>query len=215
MRDLLRPKGRAVWLLAFATLAVSCSRPAGPSPEAAQTDADQVPFQNAANTSASPTPALLPVDPNKGLNGESSLPFRDSHDLPAGTLVTVRLKEPISSDYPGESLTFGAVVDEPVLVEGATLLPRGASVAGRVESARTSQVKRNRGYIRLTLDAIDFGGRQLPVQTSSLFVHGNAAHAPTSEGESTSQVIHLESGRRLTFRLTEPVSVTSVPLAGH
>jgi len=208
----LRPKGRAVWLLMLAMLAVSCSRPAGPRPEdATQTDAGQVPFQNAANAPAGATPHLSPVDPNKGSMGESSLPFRDSQDLPAGTLVTVRLKEPISSDYPGESLGFGAVVDEPVQVEGTTLLPRGASVAGRVESARTSQVKRNRGYIRLTLDAIDFGGRQLPVQTASLFVHGNTGHSPLSESESSSQVIHLESGRRLTFRLIEPVSTATVP----
>jgi hypothetical protein len=215
MRGMLRPKGRAVWLFAFATLAVSCSRPAGPRPQdSTQTDAGQVPFQNAANA-PSDASRLSPVDPNKGSKAESALPFRDSQDLPAGTLVTVRLKEPISSDYPGERLTFGAVVDEAVQVDGNTLLARGASVAGRVESARTSQMKKDRGYVRLTLDAIDFGGRQLPVQTSSLFVHGNAANRSASETGAFSQVIHLESGRRLTFRLIEPVSTASVPLAGH
>ena len=135
MRGMLRPKGRAVWLFVFATLAVSCSRPAGPRPQdSTQTDAGQVPFQNAANA-PSDASRLSPVDPNKGSKAESALPFRDSQDLPAGTLVTVRLKEPISSDYPGERLTFGAVVDEPVQVDGNTLLARGASVAGRVGPA--------------------------------------------------------------------------------
>ena len=215
MRGSLRPKGRAVWLILFAMLGISCSRPAGPRPQdSTPTDPGQVPFQNAANTPRNTTTQLSQADPNKGA-AESALPFRDTEDLPAGTLLTVRLKNGISSDYPGESLTFGAVVDEPVQVEGNTLLPRGANVAGRVESARTSKVKTDSGYMRLTLDAIDFGGRQLPVQTSSLFVQGKAAPTPVSDNAASSQVIHLERGRRLTFRLIEPVSVASAPLAAH
>ena len=57
---------------------------------------------------------------------ETSLPFHDSNSLPAGTLLTVRLKNPISAEIPDANLAFEAVVDEPVAVEGNQLVPRGA-----------------------------------------------------------------------------------------
>jgi len=72
-----------------------------------------------------------------------------------------------------------------------------------VESARASKVKHNPGYVRLTLDSIDVAGKDLPVQTSSLFARGNA---PT--GDASLSVLTLEQGRRLTFRLAQPVYVT-------
>jgi hypothetical protein len=217
MGGLQRPKARAVvWLVVFSTFAVSCSRPAGLRPDSpTQADQRQVPFQDTSSTPGNTAAGVSSPGQNKGQKGDAALPFRNTQDLPAGTLLTVRLKSPVSSENPGRSLTFDAVVDEPVRVEGNTLLPRGTSVAGRVESARTSQMKRNRGYIRLTLDAIDFDGRQLPVQTSSLFVHGNTQQMTPSDGADSPQVIHLESGRRLTFRLIEPVSIAGSPLPSH
>ncbi len=111
---------------------------------------------------------------DSGPKPETALPFHDPQNLPAGTLLTVRLKNPISAENPGANGTFEAVVDEPVVIEGNKLVPRGAIVAGRVESARASKLKRNRGYVRLALDSIHLAGANLPIQTSSLFVRGNA-----------------------------------------
>jgi hypothetical protein len=217
MGGLLRLKAQAVVCLVVVTsFVVSCSRPGGLRPDSpTQADQRQVPFENSSNTPGNAAGGVSSPDQNKGQKGEAALPFRDTQDLPAGTLLTVRLKNSVSSENPGQSLMFGAVVDEPVRVEGNTLVPRGTRVAGRVESARTSQMKRNRGYIRLTLDAIDLDGRQLPVQTSSLFVHGNTPQMNPADAADSPQVIHLESGRRLTFRLIEPVSIASSPLPSH
>ncbi len=219
MWGLLRPKVGA-WPFLLAVLALtfsasSCSRPVGLRPEdSAQADQREAPFQDSASASDAST-ENAPASSAKGIKAESAPPFRDAQDLPAGTLITVRLKNDLSSDYTGESLTFGAVVDEPVQVEGNVVLAQGAGVAGRVESTRTSLVKRNRGYIRLTLDAIDFEGRKLPVQTSSLFVHGILTRAANGKSDNPSQAVHLESGRRLTFRLIEPVSFLPIPASGH
>jgi len=219
MEGMLRQKVCA-WPFVLAVLALtfsasSCSRPAGLRPEdSAQADQRDVPFQSTASASSAST-EKTPASSAKGIKAESAPPFRDAPDLPAGTLITVRLKNDLSSDYAGESLTFGAVVDEAVQVEGNVVLAQGAGVAGRVESTRTSLVKRNRGYIRLTLDAVDFEGQKLPVQTSSLFVHGILSRATNGKSDNPSQAVHLESGRRLTFRLIEPVSFLPVPASGH
>jgi type IV secretory pathway VirB10-like protein len=213
-----------------------CARPAGPQSDDAAVHADQhpVPFrdgESAASTSqdsrAAQEPGSNPSSnsgsspgsnsgsnpaSNLGSNSETGLPFHDPANLPAGTLLTVRLKTPISAENPGANGTFEAVVDAPVVIEGNRLVPRGATVAGRVESARVSKVKRNRGYVRLVLDSIHFDGVRLPIQTSSLFVRGSAGDAQvgeTTQGEASAAVIRLEKGRRLTFRLTEPAYVAA------
>lgn len=154
--------------------------------------------------SASPSSVEAASPSEDAASSEPSVPFGDAQSLPVGTLLAVRLQSPIYSDSPKNSATFIAFVDEPVVVEGATLVPRGASVAGRIEAARSSTMTHNRGYVRLTLDLVDISGRELPIRTASLFARGN----PASAGN-TSDRVSLEQGRRLTFRLTEPVYMAS------
>jgi hypothetical protein len=198
-----------IWpMLAFLLLASACSRPAEPKPDdTAQSGQRRVPFQDGESAKGNSSLSAPPAQGNS-LRPESRLPFRDFQGLPAGTLLTVRLKSPILADGRSASEAFDAIVDEPVLVEGNTLLPRGTSVAGRVEAAHASQLKRNRGYVRLKLDSIAVAGQELPIQTSSLFVNGNADQSEAAGSGASPGIIRLESGRRLTFRLTEPVLLT-------
>ncbi len=194
-------------------MAAGCAPPGGLQHDAdadsTQPEPHHVPFHAGdQSTSANPRPDASEALDN-GLRPATGLPFRDPESLPSGTLLTVRLKEGISADNPDASATFEAVVDDSVVIDGNTLVARGATVAGRVESARASNVKRHRGYVRLTLDSIDIAGRDLPVQTSSLFARGNARETPDSVSDGSPNVIHLEKGRLLTFRLTEPVYLAS------
>jgi hypothetical protein len=132
--------------------------------------------------------------------------------LPVGTLVTVRLLGALSSarQVPGQS--FAAVVDEPVVMEGRTVIPSNARVRGRVESVRVSNIGRDStgpdaGYIRLALDSIRIADGDIPLQTASLFVRGSVSRSPKDPAGGTpiamrSRTIRLKPGRRLTFRLT-------------
>jgi hypothetical protein len=111
------------------------------------------------------------------------------------------LKNAVSADNPEATGRFEGIIDEPVTVDGNILVPPGARVGGRVESARSSKVKGN-GFVRVTLDSIAIAGKDLHLQTSSLFARGHGmGHGPTI------YAITLEKGRRLTFRLTEPAYV--------
>jgi hypothetical protein len=192
----------AILLALFGT--VGCAPPDGlPSADGtAQTEQHKVPFHDADGKKSSPNSA--PAQGN-GLKPEMELPFQDPQSLPAGTLLTVRTKNRISAENPDANETFEAMVDQPVIIEGNQLVPLGARVSGRVESARASNLKRNRGYVRLTLESIQLAGSDVPVQTSSLFVRGRAGPTQASE----SPVVRLERGRRLVFRLTEPVDVAT------
>jgi len=211
-----RPQGMTIWLLLLALLwAAGCARPAGLQSDdrSAHSDQHPVPFHDGQGTPARQGETA----PDNGQNPETGLPFHDSQNLPAGTLLTVRLKAPLSAENPGANGTFEAVVDEPVVIEGNKLVPRGATVAGRVESARASNVKRDRGYVRLALDSIHLAGGNLPIQTSSLFVRGTADATQIPQNEGSATVIRLEKGRRLTFRLTEPayVAASQRTIASH
>jgi hypothetical protein len=98
------------------------------------------------------------------------------------------------------------MIDESVSVDGNILVPRGAGVAGRVESTHSAKMKGS-GLVRVTLDSINIAGKDLHLKTSSLFARGN--------GASQSSAVHaitLEKGRRLTFRLIEPAYVAQSTL---
>jgi hypothetical protein len=211
MSRLRRAGGLTIWaMVLILLLANSCSRPAGlhGSDNQAEVEQHQIPFHEG---DASPTTGAgdSSAARDNAPNAPTGLPFRDSRNLPVGTLLTVRLRDSISAENPGARGTFNAVIDNPVVIEGDILVPRGATVAGRVESARASKVKRNRGYVRLALDSVQLSGAELPIQTSSLFVRGNTADAQALQSQSSPAVINLEKGRRLTFRLTESVYLPS------
>lgn len=216
-----RPRGLTIWPMLLALVwAAGCARPAGlqSGDGAAHADQHPVPFHDGEGTPVA-RQGGAPAAQDSSLNPETGLPFHDPQNLPAGTLLTVRLKNPISAENPGANGTFEAVVDEPVVIEGNRLVPRGATVAGRVESARASNLRRNRGYVRLALDSIHLAGVNLPIQTSSLFVRGNAGDTQVPQGDvpqgdvpqsgASAAVIRLEKGRRLTFRLAEPAYVAA------
>src|SRR5439155_19996250 len=100
--------------------------------------------------------------------------------------------------------------------EGNILPRRGTGVSGRLDSARTSRPTRNAAPLRLILDSSTIQGKQWPLQTASLFPRGAPGEthnlpvasapgeAPYSVGLTT---VRLKKGRRLTFRLTQAVSL--------
>jgi len=181
-------------------LAFGCSRPFE-TPAAGAENESRTPFKNSQPPANPPgeTPGLTPVAAVS--DRPQGLPFQPSEELPAGTLLTVSLKTPITVRVPIMVDSFEAVVERPVLIRGNTLIPRGSSVSGHVESVFLSEMEPRRGYVGLALDSIRIGDGTVPVQTSNLFAR------QTSTKNSTASTIRLERGRRLTFRLNEPISL--------
>jgi len=133
--------------------------------------------------------------------------------LPPGTLLTVELEDSLSTAKVRAGDAFAASVAAPLVVEGETVIERGAEVAGRVEAA---QSRPGSGYVRLTLNEVTVGGAPVTVQTSSLFARGTAKklsvssrNNPSSNNQSAQQSggVRVPRGRRLTFRLIAPVTL--------
>jgi hypothetical protein len=211
-------------LILILMLGVGCSRPTSFPAEDSSNQADQgkLPFQDnatkgpgneqsiagAGSSGAATEDQASKRDP-RAASGPPFQSLSSVPELPSGTLVTVRLEKQISSDRINNESTFAAVVDEPVVMDGKMVVPRGATVTGTVESARASDMGGGRGYIRLTLDTIVIAGKKLPLKTSNLFVRGRAGEV-LSPGQDDAEpasptITALQKGRRLTFRLAATV----------
>ena len=71
--------------------------------------------------------------------------------VPAGTGVNVRLTEAIDVDSSKAGMTFKAVVDDPVMVDGSIVIPRGASAV--LEAIHVEQSGKMKGSDKVTLEA--------------------------------------------------------------
>jgi hypothetical protein len=184
------------------------SNPANPD----SVDAQKLPFR----TDADPAPVGEGARPAPAPDPKLSLPFRAGlrpRILPSGTLLTVQLEDSLSTTNVHAGDAFTASVAAPLTVDGDTLVERGTAVTGRVESAQSQNDRPGlvpgSGYFRLTLNAITIEGRQLALQTSSLFARGQSPNSlsPGASSDLRSDGLQVQKGRRLTFRLTAPLTV--------
>lgn len=161
------PQSSKLFVLALALgLAVGCAKQpsvpgAADSSATAQPENDQqkLPFDDQAKDSGIvPSGSLVPVPRN----------------LPAGTPITIRLQTAVSSATSHAGDSFEAVLDEPIIVQGQTLAPRGAKVTGRVVAAKASGRLHDPGYLRLSLASITVNGKALPIESSSVSLNGTS-----------------------------------------
>lgn len=135
-------KALALGLLVLLAIVISCSGVA-PQPPSAADDNDSPPFSKS-----------------------------ETAEIAKGTPVFVRLQSAISSATAETGDTFSAVLDDPLTVEGKTIVPEGADLSVRVVAARKSGQLHRPGYLRLALYSITVNGKQIPIQTTSVFVEG-------------------------------------------
>ena len=202
--------GRIAIILLALSLLCACGRPPA---ENASTSADsqKLPFDHPPRTTGiSPSQSLIP----------------STTKLPEGTPIPIRLQTPLSSASSHAGDTFSATVDEPVVLEGQTLVARGTPTTGRVleakPSGRSAQSSLEPGYLRIVLVSLNVGGRPLMIETSSIFAKGgsreernSATGAAFGAGQKDStkdkneedKDIVFAIDRRLNFRLARTVDL--------
>jgi hypothetical protein len=96
--------------------------------------------------------------------------------IPAGTWLTVRTTNPISSDHNQAGDAFGAVLTQPVVINGIVVARRGQSVEGRVTSS--DKAGRVKGVSKLGLELIQMAvvdGQQVNLHTQLAQRNGNTS----------------------------------------
>lgn len=170
-----------------------------------------------------------PATGTSGLTGSQSLPFDHppssggispsqsliplNTQLPEGTSVSVRLQSPLSSKTSRTGNSFEAVLDQPVEVDGLTLLAIGTLATGRVLEAKpasSSGASPEDGYLRLVLVSLKVGGRTVMIETSSIFAKGGSREERPATGPVagvTQKDVVLGIDRHLNFRLAQTVDL--------
>lgn len=95
-------------------------------------------------------------------------PAYNSAEIPAGTVLVVRLVDGVDSDRDTMGKTFRASVDEPVVVSGQTVIPRGADVVAKLVDERQSGKFEGRAVLTLDLMQVMINGRMVDISTSDV-----------------------------------------------
>ncbi len=191
-------------VLLMLSLICACGRPTSDSGGNASNSADsqKLPFdREPRSTGISPSQSLIP----------------SATKLPEGTPIPIRLRSALSSASAHAGDTFGAIVDEPVVIDGRTLIDRGTPAIGRVLEAKPSASSLGRtiapGYLRIVLVSLNVGGRPVMIETSSIFAKGGIRedrHPATGAASGDSRKdrdIVFGIDRRLNFRLAQTVDL--------
>ncbi len=97
--------------------------------------------------------------------------------LPAGTWVTARLNEPLSSDRNQTGDGFTGTLLEPIIVNGLLIARRGETVTGIVTEAQKAGRVSGVSHLKLELTGIQLAdGRQIQVKTKLIDRKGNTSY---------------------------------------
>ncbi|HEY2392707.1 MAG TPA: hypothetical protein VGK22_16145 [Candidatus Angelobacter sp.] len=121
------------------------------------------------NAAASPTAGGSTPATNGGTANTQPAepkPERQPITIPAGTRITVRLGETLSSKNSTAGQSFSATVAQPVVVEGSTVIARGAAARGTVVDAKALGRFKGGALLEVRLDSVTVAGREHPVETS-------------------------------------------------
>ena len=204
----MRSHGKSVTIvLLMLSLMCACGRPTGDnasnSPGSQRLPFDREPH----STGISPSQALIP----------------SATKLPEGTPIPIRLQSALSSASSHAGDSFSATIDEPVVIDGQTLIARGTLASGQVLEAKPSASSRGSsresslepGYLRIVLVSLNVGGRPVMIETSSIFAKGGSreernpatgkASGDTTKDRDRDVVFGID--RRLSFRLAQTVDL--------
>lgn len=104
--------------------------------------------------------------------------------IPAGTRLTVRLNEELSTANRRKGSVFSTRLEKPVVVDGRVIVPVGAMAYGRIlDVERNKRVDRPK--IDGTLTSLMIGGREVPIVTEVVGAEGKRGGGLAKVGAGT------------------------------
>ena len=134
----------------------SAAETATPAPEATQEPAPPPPRDGSLSPVFRPDPSSAPSAPLGGI------------ELPKGTVLTVRMIDPVDSDVNRVGETFRASIDEPVVVGSDQVISRGADVVVKLVDDKQAGKISGRTVLTLDLVSVVVNGRSIDVNTEAV-----------------------------------------------
>ncbi|HVW77466.1 MAG TPA: hypothetical protein VHB45_07625 [Alloacidobacterium sp.] len=136
------------------------------------------PAQSSATASGSPAPAAAPsgavtptpsqpVAPQQAANAPAPA-VAPLPEVPAGTVLSIRMNQAINVKHTAAGAPFTGTIVNPILVDGNTVIPSGATAEGMVVRAHKRGRFKGASYLQLTLTGLDVNGQHYRIDTSSL-----------------------------------------------
>jgi len=121
--------------------------------------------------------------PPAGFAQQVQPPPSNGMQIPVGTQITIRMIDSINSEQSRLGETFRASVDEPVIVNDQTVLPRGADAFVKLVEDKQSGKFEGKTVLTLVLQQVMANGRMVDVTT------GDVSQASSSRGPRTAKVV--------------------------
>jgi hypothetical protein len=144
------------------------------------------------NSSTNTPPAAPPEDPPATQSVASTQPPPSTQPpaaaatgplVPVGTTITVRMIDPVNSDQSRVGETFRASVDEPLMVDGQTVIPRGADAVTKLVEDQESGKIAGKTILTLVLQQVLVNGKMVDLSTADV------SQASGSRGARSAKVI--------------------------
>jgi len=120
-----------------------------------------------------------------GYESAPQVPVPQTLSLPAGTLVTVRLNEWLSSDHNQTGDTFSVTLDQPLIANGFVVARRGQVLLGRISEAQKAGRVKGTSKLGVELNQLSFvDGQSVPVKSSLI-----QTSAGTSNGRDAAAIV--------------------------
>lgn len=101
--------------------------------------------------------------------------------VPAGTVLNVRLTVGIDVDSTQAGATFKGLLDDPIMIDGRVVIPRGAAAVIQATSVKQSGNLKGSDKITLKLNSISVGGRVYEVATTAAVEEGEGEGKETAK----------------------------------
>ncbi len=147
----------------FSDSAYQPAPPYPPAPPSAGYPAPTAPYPPPA-----PYPPAAPSAPQASYPAPAPYPAAAGITIPVDTPITIRMIDPVDSETARLGQTFRASIDEPVLVNGQEVIPRGADVLTKLVEAQQSGKIQGRAVLTLALSTITVNGQQVNVTSSDV-----------------------------------------------
>jgi hypothetical protein len=143
-------------------------------------DIDSLKFDSDGDASDQPKPStnLLPSAPQPAEQAEAKTPANLT--IPAGTLIYVRTIDAIDSSRNQVGDQFQATLEEPLRVDGIEIVPRDATVFGRLAESKESGTFAGRSQLKLELTGLVVNGQTVPILTGEYELTGKSRGASTA-----------------------------------
>jgi hypothetical protein len=123
--------------------------------------------------------------------------------LPKGTAISAAARQTLATDKNKVGDTFAASLTEPILVDGKTVIPKGAQVTCRI-------VKVKKHELKVTLASVVIHGKSYSLDSNS--ISGPKSQPKTDannadKAKSNKDATVLAAKNKLTFKLAKPVTI--------